>query len=101
MRQYEKHIAGEEDDISKEAQYSLVFDHFICGYLLSRLVKCFTSKYANYTEYDVSGFLKERFVGINNNSLDVFPENVHGFGINEMKDNEVTVEDKGYRSVYR
>ena len=101
FEQYEKHIAGREDGITKKSQYSLVYDHFITGYLISRLAKCFISHFCEYSEKKVSEKIRDRFRSIPYNDISVFPDTVHGFGSAEMKDNEVTVVNKNIEPTYR
>ncbi|MHB1316716.1 MAG: IucA/IucC family C-terminal-domain containing protein [Minisyncoccota bacterium] len=99
--QFTKHFAGTEDNITKDQQYSLVFDHFISKYLFERMVKSFIEFYPKYSFRDVSFKIGERFKNIPNNRLDVFPETVFRFSKQVLTDNHVTLVDTGEIPMFR
>lgn len=101
LRQFRKHHAGEEDNITKEQQYSLVFDHFISNYLLARMVRSFVALYPRYTFDDVAKQIQTRFLGIQGNVLDVFPDTTYRFGKKAMVGNEVSVVTTGEPPIFR
>lgn len=101
LTQFKKHCVGEENNITKEQQYSLVFDHFISNYLLARMVRTFVSLYPQHSFNYVSGQIRERFRGIQGNRLSVFPETTHRFGNKKMIGNDVTIESTGKKPIFR
>lgn len=101
LGQFEKHHAGEEDGLTKEQQYSLVFDHFICTYLLSRMVRTFVRLYPRYAYDDVVKQIQYRFQNIQGNLLSVFPERTYRFAKKNMLGNEVTLEVASHKPIFR
>jgi len=101
LPQFKKHHAGEEDNINKQQQYSLIFDHFISNYLFTRMVKTFVFLYPKYKFDDVAKQMKTRFRSIKGNPLDVFPDTTYRFGKQNMVGNEVTVENTGEIPLFR
>ncbi len=101
LPQFKKHHAGEEDNITKEQQYSLVFDHFISNYLFARMVRPFVTQYPQYAFDDVAKQIQTRFRGLKDNPLDVFPDTTHRFGKKSMVGNEVVVESTGNKPTFR
>jgi hypothetical protein len=101
LPQFTKHVIGSEDNIKKEEQYSLVFDHFIGGYLTIRLVEVFVEKFADYSVETVSAAIASRFRSIKNNRLDVFPHTTYRFADKIMIDNEVALIPTGQKPLFR
>lgn len=101
LPQFKKHHAGEEDRITKEQQYSLVFDHFICNYLLARMTRVFVGLYPQYAFDDVAKLIQKRFRSIQGNPLEVFPDTTHRFGKKHMVGNEVSVVSTGEAPIFR
>jgi hypothetical protein len=101
LPQFEKHVIGVEDGITRPQQYSLVFDHEISRYLLERMVKVFVEFYPEYSFEDVAWNIADRFRKIPGNILDVFPQNTFRFSKQPMVGNSVTLVDTGERPVFR
>ena len=101
LPQFKKHHVGEEDNITKEQQYSLIFDHFISNYLFMRMVNTFVALYPQYAFNDVTQQIQDRFCGIQGNPLDVFPDKTHCFGKKNMIGNEVVVVSTGKVPLFR
>ncbi len=98
---FEKHIAGTEDGISIESQYSLVFDHFISTYLIERITKTFVRLFPVVTFKGVAKLIRDRFRSIPGNRLDVFPPTIHRFAPGPLSDNRVDLEDPGLAPLFR
>ena len=101
LPQFDKHVIGIEENITKHQQYSLVFDHFISKYLLERMVKTFVEFYKQYSFEDVARQIRQRFINIPNNILDVFPQTTYRFSKQPMKDNNVLVIDTREKPIFR
>ena len=101
LLQFKKHIAGDESNITKEQQYSLVFDHFICDYMMKRIVNIFVELYPQYNHDVVNKKIKDRFRNIPNNPLGVFPETIYQFSKKRMIGNEVTLENTKKKPIFR
>ena len=98
---FAKHVIGTESGIDREQQYSLVFDHFICHYLVDRLVDTFCGSFKGYPKAAVCASIRDRFRSIPGNPLDVFPKTRFRFGDQPMLDNNVTLVDTGEIPLYR
>lgn len=101
LPQFEKHVIGMEDNIRREEQYSLVFDHFISRYLMIRLVQVFTGYYSQYSFQGTCDIIRDRFRAIRDNRLDVFPNTTFRFSDHVMVDNEVRLIDTGELPLFR
>lgn len=101
LPQFDKHVIGVEDNITKNQQYSLVFDHFISRYLFERMVNTFVEFYRQYSFSDVARQIRQRFINIPNNILDVFPQTTYRFSKQPMEDNNVSVIDTGEKPIFR
>jgi hypothetical protein len=101
LPQFDKHIIGVEDKITREQQYSLVFDHIICGYLLERMTRRLIEYYPRYSFEEIAGVIRQRFSRIPGNPLDVFPKTTYRFAKKPMADNNVELVDTRERPVFR
>ncbi|MDO8575672.1 MAG: hypothetical protein Q7R78_03165, partial [bacterium] len=97
----EKHVIGMEQSISRQQQYSLVFDHIISRYLFERIVRVFVEFYPRYSFSDVAGQIVKRFRSIQDNYQSIFPTTVYRFSKQSITDNEVVLTDTGEKPLFR
>ena len=101
LSQFEKHVIGVEDNITRQQQYSLVFDHIISRYLLERMVKVFVEFYTKYSFEGVAQEIREHFRNIDENPRDVFPPTTYRFSKEPLIDNAVVLVDTGEKPIFR
>jgi len=95
LKEFKKHIVGSESGTTKKSQYSHVFDGMIGRYLFSRLATTFCKYFTAYSYEAVCEEIKLRFLSIQGNKLDVFPETTDRFNapVEEQRGNEVELKD--------
>lgn len=95
LKVFKKHIVGSESGTTKKSQYSHVFDGMIGRYLFSRLATTFCKYFTTYSYENVCKEIKLRFLSIQGNKLDVFPETTYRFSspAEKQKGNEVELKD--------
>jgi len=95
LKAFKKHIVGSESGTTKKSQYSHVFDGMIGRYLFSRLATTFCKYFTTYSYENVCKEIKLRFLSIQGNKLDVFPETTYRFSTpaEKQRGNEVELKD--------
>lgn len=90
-----KHVVGSEEGTTEKSQYSHVFDGMIGRYLFSRLATTFCKYFPTYSYETICKEIKFRFLSIQGNRLDVFPDTTYRFGksADEQSGNDVELKD--------
>ncbi len=85
-KKFKKHIVGEEDGITREQEYSLVYDRFVGHYLIGYLTKTLC-QYYDYTEDFAANAVKEVFKYRFPDHKDYFPKEEYAFAGKIFQDN--------------
>lgn len=80
LPQFAKHIAGLEEGVSREAQYSHAFDGMLGRYLLQRLISTFC-KFFPFEPREVASAIREYHHGLSGWRVAAFPPTTYRFAL--------------------
>lgn len=102
LTQFEKHVIGDEDGITRQEQYSHVYDDMIGNLLFKRMVRTFVEFYSKWNFEFVCNGIASLFNELTRKELfNLFPSTVYKFPKGPLQDNHVRFIDSGERPLFR